>query len=274
MNQNKPLSNLFSAQLGLPRVHRRRRHLRWVPHPAKCQAGARAMRGLLRLIKEQTQVSPLSKENTRNWGEAGFPSAGQTPNELTYRTRSQRIQFPSRCKPSGLVILVRKLVCVIRRENILNSSFSKTHGLAQTLAHICYHPGNPVLSQWGFTAITCCCTWSLLPPWQLLIHSFYSESSCQPKPTREQISADKKELLRRQSYAEMTWGSLGSRDQWLGERATAWWGCVDTGFHASLGPMGDVQFQALSQTFTYHSSGPGLSTSELLQLITNPYCLS
>lgn len=110
---------LVQSTAGASQGSWREKTSRWVPHPVEGRPGARDVKGLLRLIKEQAQLCPLFRE-AGNQGEVGSPSplssTVQTPNELTGRNWSPRKQFLSRYQPLGLVILVEKLVCAIRRK--------------------------------------------------------------------------------------------------------------------------------------------------------------
>lgn len=111
--------------------------------------------GASRTSGEASTALSSVQENTGDRGQAGHPRSPQhrANSRWMYMQKwRQWIQFPSRRQPSGLVILVGKFVCVIRRENVRNSSFSKAHGLAETLAHIYHWPGNPLLNQRRFPA--------------------------------------------------------------------------------------------------------------------------
>ena len=102
-NQNKPLSSLYSALPGLSGVHKGEKTS--CTQPTWCKPGYLRQEGLLRLIKDPTQCPGKCWEP----GGAGLPgmpcSWEQTPNELTCRKWSLRIQCPSRHQPSGFVIL-------------------------------------------------------------------------------------------------------------------------------------------------------------------------
>lgn len=86
----------------------------------------------------------------------GYLAPPEEPRKLQMKLHAengpQGFCFPADVSLQDWLFWGGKLVCVIRRENIRNPSLSKAPGLAETLAHIYYHPGNPLLSQGLLTA--------------------------------------------------------------------------------------------------------------------------
>ena len=159
-NQNKPLSSLCLASPGLPRVCRGQGGMGYRP-------GARGRRGLLRLTKAPTRSAPLFWETLGTRERQGYLAPPEEPRKLQMKLHAengpQGFCFPAEVSLQDWLFWGGKLVCVIRRENIRNPSLSKAPGLAETLAHIYYHPGNPLLNQGLLTA-----GYHVLPPSGLL----------------------------------------------------------------------------------------------------------
>ena len=150
MNQNKLLSSLYSAPPGLSRVHKGEKTS--CTHPTGCKPGGLRQEGASQTYKGSHTV-PRGTLGTRRGRVTWHALQLETNSKWTDMQKmvpedpvSQQTSAFRTCYFGG------KLVRVIRRENIHNHSLSKAPSLAQTLAHVYYHVGNPLLSQGGLSA--------------------------------------------------------------------------------------------------------------------------